>query len=194
MRIIQVPVNPEKYSSNVYLLLGDFGRLEDINTLIDAGGDPQLLREIRKIYTGAGKRPVDKIILTHTHFDHTAGVKLLKEAYNCRVTGIAKDPLIDDNTCDGAVIRVADTQLQVFHTTLHSADSICLYEWNNKILFSGDTNFNILTSGNTFPEDYLRLLERLIRLGVKTILPGHGKPIHDAQRMLIRSLNIIRDH
>lgn len=194
MRIIQIRTHPAVYSSNVYLLLGDFGRLEDINTLIDAGGDSNLIYEIRKIYTGAGKKPVDKIILTHNHFDHTAGVHKMKAEYNCRIIAFGKDRYIDESVTDGKIIRVADTQLQVIHVPEHSSDSICLYEWNTKVLFTGDTNFAIQYNGGHYSQEFHQVVEKLIRLGVNTIYPGHGAIIHNAQDVIEKTYKRLESH
>ena len=71
MRVYRFPKNEQIYSSNVYLIRGDFNRLSDINTLIDTGGDDSVLEKIETINTGVGKKAVEQIInLFFYKFEH----------------------------------------------------------------------------------------------------------------------------
>ncbi|MEA1972939.1 MAG: MBL fold metallo-hydrolase, partial [Candidatus Cloacimonadota bacterium] len=90
MRITKFPKNEKTYSSNVYLIRGDFNSIKDVNTLIDAGGDDSILAEIEKINTGTGKKEIEQIIFTHDHFDHTIGAKFVKEKYKSNVLSFSK--------------------------------------------------------------------------------------------------------
>ena len=38
MKIVPLKKRPGTYSCNSYLILGDWNRIEDVNTLIDPGG------------------------------------------------------------------------------------------------------------------------------------------------------------
>ena len=69
------------YSSNVYLILGDWSAIEDINTLIDVGADPSVIEKINQSPTGVGKKPVEQVIFTHSHFDHTALLPTIRAQY-----------------------------------------------------------------------------------------------------------------
>ncbi|OGK62163.1 hypothetical protein A2334_04900 [Candidatus Roizmanbacteria bacterium RIFOXYB2_FULL_38_10] len=66
----------------------------------------------------------------------------------------------------------------VLHTPGHSPDSICLYESNKKILFSGDT----LYPGNIYLHlaesnltDYLNSIKKLMKLSISIIFPAHNQ-------------------
>ena len=52
------------YSSNVYLVLGDWSAIDDVNTLIDVGNDPAILEQISLAPTGVGKKPIEQVIFT----------------------------------------------------------------------------------------------------------------------------------
>jgi glyoxylase-like metal-dependent hydrolase (beta-lactamase superfamily II) len=192
VRVIPVPTNPKAYSSRVYLLLGDFNALPDVNTLIDTGGDPWCVNEIKNIYTGAGKKALSKVIITHLHFDHTGGIKGLMEAFNPQVMAFGKDPVVHQQLYDGEIIKVADTNLQVMYIPEHSNDSICLYNWDTKILFSGDTPLDIKMPGRSHSHEFVPFIEKLLDLGVSTIYPGHGLPMENGSEMLYHTYKMIR--
>jgi hydroxyacylglutathione hydrolase len=64
----------------------------------------------------------------------------------------------------------------------HTPDSICFYQKDGGILISGDTILNMKGRGelNTFCTDDEKIKEsfrRLLPLKVKTMYPGHGKPL-----------------
>ena len=81
MKIIPVQGSGRIYSSNVYLVLGDWNRIEDINTLVDVGSDPAILDRLEEMHTGVGKKKVEQVVLTHSHSDHTAMLPLIRERY-----------------------------------------------------------------------------------------------------------------
>ena len=65
------------YDSNIYLVTG--GR----NMLVDAGsgaGHDRVVDGIRRVL---GDAKLDMIVLTHCHFDHVGGLKMLMEEFGC---------------------------------------------------------------------------------------------------------------
>lgn len=89
----------------------------------------------------------------------------------------------------GEVFSFDDFRLGVIHTPGHSPGSICLYNREDEVLFTGDTLLGEISSNPVVelkaPEekkDYSSLveyeltLERLRGLSVITVLPGHGSP------------------
>lgn len=85
------------------------------------------------------------ILITHHHFDHTAGVKKLKQAFDCHVAGPSHlDKLVDQGLEDGDTISIFNYVFHVIATPGHTLDHLCYFAKNeNKspILFSGDTLF-----------------------------------------------------
>lgn len=63
MRVRCLDRNERVYSSNVYFLLGDWSKIDDVNTLIDVGADPAVTAFLEGAPTGLGKRKVDLVIL-----------------------------------------------------------------------------------------------------------------------------------
>ncbi|MBN2694639.1 MBL fold metallo-hydrolase [bacterium] len=188
MRIYKVPTSGAIYSSNVYLLLGDFSRIEDKNTLIDAGGDINIFQEITNFPTGVGKKGVDQIILTHNHFDHTQGISGLKNRYGSKVYAFSQGGLVDTLLKPNQKIEVADTIATIIYTPGHSNDSICIYFEKEKILFSGDTPIAVYDSEGSHSFEYFDALKRLSYLNLDIIYPGHGNPINNPQEVLQRSI------
>ena len=71
MKIINLTENSTVYTSNVYLVLGSWNSLSDVNTLFDVGRDPNILEILNNTSTGFGKKRVEQVVLTHSHYDHT---------------------------------------------------------------------------------------------------------------------------
>jgi glyoxylase-like metal-dependent hydrolase (beta-lactamase superfamily II) len=193
MKIICLKTNPTIYSGNSFLLLGSWSTLDDVNAVVDTGSDDYIIKEIETIYTGVGKVPVNKVILTHNHFDHMGGATHLKKKYNCTVYAkIFTDHIVDEILQDEAEIRLADKIFTVIYTPGHSTDSLCLYCKEEQILFSGDTTLQIRDETATYTKGFVGTLKRLSALSIKTIYPGHGKPIHEfAEEMIHDSLAIV---
>ncbi len=169
--------HPVQYSCSSYLILGEWNRIQDVNTLIDAGVDGFLLDEIARLSTGIGKKAVDQLILTHGHFDHHAGARFVKEKYSCKIYGFSPLEIVDEILTDGQTIRCGDQDLEVIHTPGHSNDSICLYCKKQEILFSGDTPLFIKTIGGSYTGEFVKSLEKISKRRVSIVYPGHGSPI-----------------
>jgi glyoxylase-like metal-dependent hydrolase (beta-lactamase superfamily II) len=180
MRVFSLGRNSHLYSSNVYLLLGEWSRIDDVNTLVDAGADPAVMGFIAAAPTGVGKRKVDLVILTHRHYDHTIMLPAITQAFQPAVAawGAAGDG-VDVALRDGELLRVADDTLEVFHTPAHTDDSICLYSESKRALFVGDTPVLINTDDQVYGDRYLAALERMAAKPIETIYFGHGDPLSE---------------
>ncbi len=193
MKVIKLKTNPNTYSSNVYLLRGEWNRIEDVNAVIDTGSDAWYLTEIKKTNTGVGKKQIEKVLLTHTHFDHTGGLMALKLEFNPEIlaanmiTGVSR--LFKQNE----IMRIGESFMEVIHTPGHSSDSVCFYFPSERILFSGDTTIQIHSKGGSYTKDYLESLEKLSKLKIDVVYPGHGAPITGDPAAIIRhSLDIVK--
>ncbi len=142
---------------------------------------------------------IDLIILTHEHFDHIGAAALcfgevLVAAHRFAANKIQlQDEFVLMNKYfqeavkpfhadiwleDGMIIELGNYQLRVIHTPGHCSGSICLYEPNQGLLFTGDTVLaggilsGICPSGSV--SDYLHSLQTLRTLNVVEFYPGHG--------------------
>ncbi|HOD79400.1 MAG: putative polyketide biosynthesis zinc-dependent hydrolase BaeB [Deltaproteobacteria bacterium ADurb.Bin135] len=177
MKVVLLNKNNTVYTSNAYLVLGNWNRLEDINTLIDVGADGSIISEIENVHSGVGKNKVDQIILTHNHFDHTKNLAAIKKQYNTKVYAFSPGDFVDELLKDGQMISIADMVFQVIHTPNHSSDSICLYCEEEGVLFSGDAPLRITSISGSYSNDFIRTIERLHRLNIRTIYSGHDLPL-----------------
>ncbi len=187
MKVIRLKTNPQLYSGNSYLLLGEWNTIKDINAVIDTGSDDYIADEIDKHSTGVGKRAVEKVVLTHNHFDHAGGAAALKSKYNAKVyANIYNGTTVDYILKDGDTIKLAEHDFKVIYTPGHSTDSICLYCEAEQVLFSGDTALQIMDTNSTYTLDYLQTIQKLSGLKLKIIYPGHGNPITEDPEGVIK--------
>ncbi len=81
---------------------------------------------------------------------------------------------------DGEILDLGGRKLEVLFTPGHTADSLCLLDRANRILFTGDTFYPAPLYAHTADanfEDYCRSTERLGKLAdqVDIICPGHNE-------------------
>lgn len=129
---------------------------------------------------------IDRILCTHSHPDHSPGAGWLRRQTGARVFGLPapddgyQDPdyAPDAGLLDGQRIAAGEFTLEVIHTPGHASNHVCLLLEETGLLFTGDH----LMGGSTvviLPPDgsmrlYLRSLERLRRLPLVNLAPGHG--------------------
>jgi glyoxylase-like metal-dependent hydrolase (beta-lactamase superfamily II) len=177
------------FSSNFYVILGDH------LTIIDPANDYTAFIELFKL----GFKPSDikRVILTHGHLDHSAGVLELMMNYpsfrsfelvlheNGPFTLKRAVKEFGGNVVElkgGEEVGVGDLKLKVIYTPGHTIDSICLYHEETKAMFTGDTVLkDFFAAPDLFAggciDYYLLSLRSLRKLDVRYILPGHGSPI-----------------
>jgi glyoxylase-like metal-dependent hydrolase (beta-lactamase superfamily II) len=189
MKVIPLRKSDTNYSCNSFLILGDWNRIEDLNTVVDPGTDSYVLHEIEHLSTGFGKIAVEQIILTHNHFDHAGAVMAMKKRYKARVFAYSDGPGVDELLTDGQFIKAGDDVMEVLHTPGHSSDSICLYVPSEKILFSGDTQLRIRMPGEQFAQEYLDGLLKVACRDVQRIYSGHDEPmLGGCNELILQSL------
>ena len=193
MKIIPLKKNEKTYSCNSYLILGDWNRVEDINTLIDPGVDGFVLEEIERLSTGCGKIAVEQVILTHNHFDHAAGVMAVKERYGSKVFACIDGSGVDEILPNGRFIKAGNDFLEVIHTPGHSSDSICLYAPAAKALFSGDTQLKIHGACDSYSMEYVAGIKKIAGRKIETIYSGHDAPVtQGCHEIILQTLHSLR--
>jgi len=154
--------------------------------VIDPG--PALEQHIDAIQQQADA-PIGKILVTHTHPDHSPAAHLLAQACGAELFGRpAPQGRHQDQTfvpdhilADGDTIETEDFSLQAVHTPGHASNHLCYLHAGLNWLLTGDHIINGSTVVIAPPDgnmgDYLRSLERIRSLQLETILPGHGDVI-----------------
>jgi glyoxylase-like metal-dependent hydrolase (beta-lactamase superfamily II) len=133
--------------------------------------------------------PVELILITHRHADHTAGSARLHELTGAPVR--AADPVHchgGGEPLQGGVIHAAGLQINVLPTPGHTSDSVCFHlpeDGPHGSVLTGDTILGRGTTVLDFPDgtlgDYLTTLDRLEALGPATVLPAHGPVLPSAE-------------
>jgi glyoxylase-like metal-dependent hydrolase (beta-lactamase superfamily II) len=178
MRILTLQNSGRIYTSEVYLVLGDNSRIEDVNTLVDVGQDPTIFTDLGRAPTGVGKWAVEQVVLTHGHSDHCALLPRICEAYHPTVLAFSSNIAeVDGVLRDGETIRMGDADFEIVHTPGHSSDSICLYNRHEGVLFAGDTPLLITSPEGSYEAGFMAALDRLCASDVRRIYFGHGAPL-----------------
>ncbi len=176
VRVTNLSTGSSMYTSNAYLVRGNWNALEDLNTLVDVGRDPGIVEAIRSAGTGVGKRPVEQVVLTHGHFDHVSALPLIREAFEPIVYAFTPLEGVDRPLVDGQELRFGDREFEVIHTPGHSPDSVCFYCGQDATIFVGDAPLLVTMGCETYGEAFLQALERIGRRRVEVVYPGHGRP------------------
>ncbi|WP_026552674.1 MBL fold metallo-hydrolase [Arthrobacter sp. H20] len=135
----------------------------------------------------AGSGPVELILITHRHPDHTEASARFHQLTGAPVR--AMDPAHchgGDQLVDGEEILAAGVRIRVLATPGHTSDSACFHlpdDGDTGSVLTGDT---ILGRGTTiidYPDGrlgpYLKSLARLSALGPAAVLPAHGPMLPD---------------
>ena len=147
--------------------------------VIDPGGDTlRIVKEVSK----AGIK-IEKILLTHGHFDHTDGATQLRKITGAPVLihpldapGLGFTP--DGELKDGETFYAGTYKVSVIHTPGHSPGGVCFHAPG--AVFTGDTLFAGSIGRTDFPGgDYNALISgvinRIFPLGDDLrVYPGHG--------------------
>ncbi len=167
----------------MFLVLGNWSRVEDVNVLVDAGADPDVLGFIEGAPTGLGKRKVDLVVLTHRHYDHVTMLPAIRERFGAVVAawGPAGDG-VDRVLADGERLRLGDEVFEVIHAPGHTDDSICLFGTESGALFVGDAPVLVNGSDGSYELGFVAAIRRLASLPVRAIYFGHGEPLTTACR------------
>lgn len=187
------------FGINTYLVV-------DPDTLKCAIIDPGMMdseeEEALDKYIKRNNLEVTKIINTHLHIDHVAGINFSKDTYNVPVLGNKEDePLgqhvgeqaamfglpgqlepvaLNHYLNDGDVIKIGNGTLTVIHVPGHSPGSIALYDKADGFVITGDALFQGSIGrtdlpGGSMPQLVKSIKQKLLPLPDDTVVyPGHG--------------------
>jgi len=181
------------YQVNAYLLCPEGSRDA---VLIDPGDD---IAKLKKAIAEKG-RVLKGILLTHGHFDHMLSAQplsaitgapvyvhemdqelLLSAAKASYSADVCYQPFPVDFEADflESEIEIAGMKFEVLHTPGHTKGSVCFYDGENKVLFSGDTlfcaGFGRMDLYGGSPAQMRTSLRTLFELpGDTRVLCGHG--------------------
>ncbi|MDD3029442.1 MAG: MBL fold metallo-hydrolase [Alphaproteobacteria bacterium] len=168
-------------------------------TVIDPGYEIDRILDVVK----KNGLTVEKIWITHGHFDHGGGAKALKAATGAIIEGPQKaDKFWIDNIPqhglyqglphmerfdpdrwleDGDTVTMGETTWKVFHCPGHTPGHVVFYNKENNFAAVGDVLFKGSIGRADLPQsspsDLIRsITQKLWPLGDVFFIPGHGEP------------------
>ncbi|MBA4181205.1 MAG: hypothetical protein C0506_11505 [Anaerolinea sp.] len=170
-----VVAGPAGFGNNIYVVVD---RATGESAFVDA---PDELEKSIEAAEAAGVRP-SKILLTHSHGDHTASIDALKERYGCRVYGDVREPWLKEGQLDepvahGDEVAVGSLRFKVLSVPGHTPGSTTFL--TGKHAFVGDTLFpggpGRSRDNAALQQEITSIRTHLYALPDDTlILPGHG--------------------
>lgn len=204
IKIKIIPIISQSFDSNVYLIIDKF------IALIDTGSG--VSSEIKdKVEALLGNKKVGLIINTHAHVDHVGGNSLFEDAkvliHEKEIKEMKSGNLygtytfidkrisinVEDTLKEGNKISLGKLNLEIINTPGHTPGSICLYEKNEGILFSGDTlfpdgNFGRVDMEGGSMTHLINSLKKLQNYDFNKIFPGHMEIVKRGKKHLEESL------
>jgi len=181
------------FQVNCYVLIDKENK---IFSLIDAPGQHPLFQQLVN-----SDFKLDKVLLTHGHVDHVAGLKKIIEEFKAKSAVHLKDLKMFKKAGEGQfasmlnaenppdpsflleenqLIETAGVTLKVIHTPGHTQGGVCFYDRTNNNLFSGDTLFarsigRTDLKGGNHQELIASIKNKLLTLPKNTkVFPGHS--------------------
>ncbi|WP_300975397.1 MBL fold metallo-hydrolase [Sphingomonas sp. LHG3406-1] len=165
--------------------------------VLDPG--PAIPEHLDALEAAIAGRPVDAILVTHTHRDHSPAAAPLSARIGAPVWGCA--PLVipgdqeagfdadyapDRVLADGETIEAGGAAIDAIHTPGHTSNHLC-FAWGER-LFSGDHVMGWSTTVVIPPDGhmgaYMASLAKLQQRSETIYHPAHGEPVEDPQRLL----------
>jgi len=190
------------FDSNVYII-GDM--------IVDTGTGENIQYILNSIKKASLRvENLSMVLNTHCHFDHTGGnicfpsakiaihkedAPALEEGNGVKTLGFMFGKSLEPMKVD-IYLNEGDKigDFEVIHTSGHTMGSICLYD--GETLISGDTVFANGGFGRVDLGGNLNMmhesLERLSKLEIKYLLPGHGPWVDNGSQHVDWAYNIIK--
>jgi glyoxylase-like metal-dependent hydrolase (beta-lactamase superfamily II) len=161
--------------------------------VIDPG--PDIASHVDAIVGASMRERVRWVLLTHTHPDHSPATTRLVAATGAEVLAFSKrgdkDGAVKVDRTIGAGDTIEGTEfgLEVLHVPGHAPNHIAFLLEEERVLFTGDVvlqgTYSVIspTRGGDMAA-YMTTLERLRKLRVNRICPGHGDVIEEAKACL----------
>ena len=140
--------------------------------------------------------PTTWVLVSHRHYEHAGGVKILKEATGAKI-GVGRDDAeaVDSDVGEGAgvvdlplagneVFDLGGRRVRAVATPGHTAGTMCYLVEGEGILFTGD---HIMGQGTVVVRSdeggsmgqHIESLRVLLDMGITTVVSGHGPVMND---------------
>ena len=162
------------YRMNTYVIIEEETKT---SAIVDPGGDPEVILAM------VGDTVVDKILLTHGHFDHVLALEDMKSATGAEVYVHPADAAqfeldYDHPLQDGEEIQIGAKWLKIIHVPGHTPGQCCIDLGDGRILV-GDTVFVGGPGKTSSAKDFATTMESMQRIVFQwpeetKFYPGHG--------------------
>lgn len=170
-----ITAGPVGFANNIYLIID---RATNEAAFVDA---PGAAADLIAVAEAAGVRP-SKILLTHSHGDHTSCIDDLKAAYGCTVYADAREPWLKEGQLDvkvahGDAVAVGKLEFRAVSVPGHTPGSTTFLRGGHA--FVGDTLFpggpGNSRSNELLKQEIASITTHLYALPDDTqVWPGHG--------------------
>ena len=163
-------------------------------TLIDPG--PNIQEHIDEIIK-MGDGNIKRIIVTHTHTDHSPAALPISKMLNVPMYGrlVDGDSSWEDETFfpdvvinDSDKIETKEYILEAIHTPGHASNHFCFLIKNLNCLITGDHIMDgstvVIGPPDGSMQDYLNSLKHLLSLEIDFLAPGHGNFMYEPQKII----------
>ncbi|QDJ09670.1 Hydroxyacylglutathione hydrolase [Roseomonas mucosa] len=172
-------------------------------TLLDPG--PEDAAHRAAILRATRGERIARILVSHTHLDHSEGAPALAAATGAPVLAFGAHPTPpeaggmgadhgfrpDALLAEGDAVEGEGWRLRALHTPGHCANHLCFVTEGPGLLFSADLAMSWSTSVVSPPDgnmaDYMRSLARIAARDDRLMLPGHG-PVLPQPRPFLAAL------
>ncbi|MEI8364322.1 MAG: MBL fold metallo-hydrolase [archaeon] len=167
--------------------------LSDFQTLIDAGDRIDRDEIISDSISIFQPTEIKQVIFTHLHYDHIGNfdiftkanffasgkeIKTLKENREGTILDPSLSKIFNCKIKNISGIKLPFNRFLILETPGHTIGSMCIFDKQEKILFSGDTLFDNGNIGRcdletSVPGTMKQSLQKLKALDYKILCPGH---------------------
>ncbi len=180
--------------------------------LIDPNMNPDEIKAIAN-FIDSQKVQLHCIILTHDHWDHVLGpaffpnIKVLahtnylqggteqighiqeqivdwQKRYDLPQTPNFEIPIPNERVEEGSKITIGSERLEFVHVPGHAPDQVAIFHQSSGTFWAADTLSNIeipFVSHNLAA--YEAMLEKVSKLDIQTLIPGHGAVTNDVEEV-----------
>jgi len=191
----KVPIEAREISDGIWQATG-VGNTHLITTsgkdvLFDTGLATQVPKQMKALNEAVSDLELSHIIVSHSHADHSGGVKFWQPTIGLIATGEVEPNKLVQN---GQPYKFSQGGVEFEIHALpgaEGADNIVLWLPQKKILFSGDffgplfpqfpNVFTMRGEKIRKPVEYINSLEKVIELGPDMIVPSHKTPMTDKE-------------
>jgi glyoxylase-like metal-dependent hydrolase (beta-lactamase superfamily II) len=169
-----------------------------LNRIVVVDPGPALPGRVEAIERALAGTPVDAVVVTHTHCDHSPAAAPLAARLGVPLLGrVTRDPLYQDASFkpthrveDGDELMTDVGVLRAVTTPGHASNHVCWYLPSMGYVCTGDHVLGTVSPVIVHPDgdlsDYLQSLDKVKALQPSALLPGHGPVVTDPEAVIGR--------